>query len=50
MQEIKDFMYSVLRDERPMTVRQVFYQATSAGVIGKTEQEYSGTVVRLLAS
>jgi len=31
-----------------MTVRQVFYQLVSQGVIGKTEQEYKGTVCRLL--
>ena len=31
-----------------MTVRQVFYQLVSQGVIDKTEAEYKGTVVRLL--
>jgi hypothetical protein len=32
-----------------MTVRQVFYRLVSMGTIGKTEQEYKGTVCRLLA-
>jgi hypothetical protein len=32
-----------------MTVRQVFYQMVSRGLIEKTEREYEGTVVRLLA-
>jgi hypothetical protein len=31
-----------------MTVRQVFYQAVSRGVVEKTETEYKGTVMRLL--
>lgn len=33
-----------------MTVRQVFYQLVSLGVIDKTEGEYKATVVRLLAN
>ena len=32
-----------------MTVRQVFYQAVTRGVVDKTEGEYKGTVCRLLA-
>lgn len=32
-----------------MTVRQVFYQLVTRAVIDKTEQEYKGTVCRLLA-
>jgi hypothetical protein len=32
-----------------MTVRQVFYQLVVRGVIEKTEKEYQGTVIRLLA-
>ena len=34
--------------DAPMTVRQVFYRAVSAGLVGKTEVEYKRTVVRLL--
>ena len=39
----------VLRRYQPMTVRQVFYQLVSIGALEKTEQEYKGTVCRLLA-
>ena len=31
-----------------MTVRQVFYQLVSRGVIEKTEEQYQGTVIRLM--
>lgn len=41
-------MYDILAEENPMTVRQVFYRMVSAGQIGKTENEYKNTVVRLL--
>ncbi len=45
---IKVAIYNLLWEDRPMTVRQVFYRLVSAGVIGKTEGEYKSTVVRLL--
>jgi hypothetical protein len=38
----------LLHEDNPMTVRQVFYRLVSQRVIEKTEQEYDGTVVRLL--
>lgn len=41
-------IYRALKEDRPMTVRQVFYRLVSTGVIGKTEGEYKSTVVRLL--
>ncbi|MFV2064847.1 MAG: DUF2399 domain-containing protein, partial [Chloroflexota bacterium] len=46
---IKDAMAAVLTEQRPMTVRQVFYQLVPSGVIEKTEREYKQTVCRLLA-
>lgn len=49
MDLIKDAMVEAIRKDKPMTVRQVFYRLVSEGVIDKTEQEYKGTVVRLLA-
>ena len=49
MEAIREAIYTTLRDDHPMTVRQVFYRLTSAGVIDKTEAEYKGTVCRLLA-
>jgi hypothetical protein len=45
---IRDTIYAVLENERPMTVRQVFYQLVTLGVIDKTEAEYKRTVCRLL--
>jgi hypothetical protein len=48
MAKIREVLYAVLQAENPMTVRQVFYQLVSRGVIAKTEGEYKQTVVRLL--
>ena len=48
MDAIRGAIYEVLAEDKPMTVRQVFYRLVSAGVIAKTEAEYKGTVVRLL--
>jgi hypothetical protein len=45
---IRGAIYGALEVNQPMTVRQVFYVLTSAGVILKLEREY-GTVKRLLA-
>jgi hypothetical protein len=45
---VRDAIYSALAEDRPMTVRQVFYRLVSLGVIAKTEGEYKSTVVRLL--
>lgn len=48
IQQVKEAILRVLTVEKPMTVRQVFYQLVSTGAIGKTEGEYKSTVVRLL--
>jgi hypothetical protein len=45
---LKSGIIDILKDDRPMTVRQVFYQLVVRGMIDKTEQEYKGVVVRLL--
>jgi hypothetical protein len=45
---IRDAIHETLSKENPMTVRQVFYRLVSQGVIDKTENEYTNTVVRLL--
>jgi hypothetical protein len=46
---VRAHLYNILaRSESAMTVRQVFYQAVSRGVIAKTEGEYKSTVCRLL--
>jgi hypothetical protein len=45
---LKTALYNLISAERPMTVRQVFYRAVSAGLVAKTETEYKATVGRLL--
>jgi hypothetical protein len=45
---VRDTLYDVLKEENPMTVRQVFYRMVSAGVIDKTEAQYKNTICRLL--
>lgn len=46
--QVRRAIIDTLEQERPMTVRQVFYQLVSQGVIAKSEKEYKNTVVRLL--
>src|SRR5947199_2542839 len=48
IQSIRDALFDLLASENPMTVRQVFYRAVSAGVIDKTEAAYKSTICRLL--
>jgi hypothetical protein len=48
MAAIRDAIIDVVEPDPPMTVRQVFYQLVTRGVIEKTEEEYQGTVIRLL--
>jgi len=50
MAAIRDGLFEILAEQRPMTVRQIFYQAVSRGIVGKTEAEYKGTVCRLLTA
>jgi hypothetical protein len=45
---IRDAMSEILSEEHPATVRQLFYQLVSRGLIRKTEGEYNSTVDRLL--
>ena len=47
---IKLRIYQLCREMQPMTVRQLFYQLTTLGVINKTEAEYKQTVCRLTAN
>lgn len=48
IQAVRDAIYAVVAEDHPMSVRQVFYQLVTRGVIDKTEREYKNTVVRLL--
>lgn len=50
MAKIREALFKMLETDNPMTVRQVFYQLVSRGVIAKTESEYKHTVVRLLTA
>jgi hypothetical protein len=45
---VKKTILDVIREDPPMTVRQVFYQLVTRGAIEKTEAEYQGTVIRLM--
>jgi hypothetical protein len=45
---VKDAIVAILNADHPMTVRQVFYQFVVRGAIEKTEEQYQGTVIRLL--
>jgi hypothetical protein len=48
MVERREALYAIVAEQQPMTVRQVFYQATVRGVIEKTEGGYA-KVQNLLA-
>jgi hypothetical protein len=48
MDVIRGRIIKILKADNPTTVRQVFYRLVVAGVIEKTEEEYQGTVIRLL--
>jgi hypothetical protein len=48
MQTIRDGLYEIVEADHPMTIRQIFYQAVTKGLVEKTEAEYQGTVIRLL--
>lgn len=46
--DIKSAIYDAIKPQKPMTVRQVFYQLVVRGIVDKTENEYQRTVIRLL--
>lgn len=48
MEVLRGAISELLYEDNPMTVRQVYYRLVTTGAIEKTEQEYKGTVVRLL--
>jgi hypothetical protein len=45
---IKNAIVGILTESNPQTVRQVFYALTVLGVVGKAENEYQRTVIRLM--
>jgi hypothetical protein len=48
MEDLRTQLYLLVYEIQPATVRQIFYQAVSRGLIEKTEAAYKNTVVRLL--
>lgn len=48
IEDLKNYLVTVVAEIQPATVRQVFYQMVSRGLIAKTEADYKNTVVRLL--
>ena len=50
MNILREGIFSMLKEDAPMTCRQVYYRLVSAGLIDKTENEYSNTTCRLLAN
>lgn len=49
MAAVRDALQQIVDEYDRMTVRQIYYQAVSRGVIDKTEVEYKSTICRLLA-
>ena len=50
MENIRAGIYEIAAAGNPMTVRQIFYQLSTRGLIDKTEAEYKQTVGRLTAT
>ena len=48
MDTIREELFAILKNDHPQTVRGIFYQAVSRGLVEKTEPEYKETVCRLL--
>jgi hypothetical protein len=48
VQVVRAAIKAILKADHPQTVRQVFYQLVTRGVIEKTEAQYQSTVIRLL--
>lgn len=47
---LRDELYAIVAEHAPMTVRQVFYQAVSRGLIDKTEAAYKHTICEQLTT
>ena len=48
MAHLRARLYEIVERDQPTTVRGVFYQAVSSGLVKKTEAEYKSTIGRLL--
>ena len=47
---LKCQIYYLLKEDAPMTCRQIYYRMVSAGLIDKTVNEYTNTTCRLLVN
>jgi len=48
MQTIREGLYHILEQDNPQTIRGIFYQAVTRGLVPKTEAAYKNTVIRLM--
>jgi len=48
MQTIREGLYQILEQDHPQTIRGLFYQAVTRGLVPKTEAAYKNTVIRLM--
>ena len=48
IEAIKTGLFEILYEDNPQTVPGVFYQAVGRNLVGNTEAEYKGTIIRLL--
>lgn len=48
MQTIREGLYHILEQDNPQTIRGLFYQAVTRGLVPKTEAAYKNTVIRLM--
>ena len=48
IEQLKNHLYFVVDEDKPVTVRQVFYQMVSRGLVPKSEASYNGVIGRLL--
>ena len=49
MDYLKCRIYYIMKEDLPMTCRQIFYRMVSEGIIDKTENEYKNTTCKLLS-
>jgi len=48
MEALQAGLYTIVEEDKPTTVRHVFYRAVAKGLVPKTEGAYKGVIVRLL--
>jgi hypothetical protein len=48
IESLKSALYDIVAADHPMTVRQIFYQASKLNLVEKTEAAYNNGIVRLL--